>query len=52
MTLAGVAAAGHNEPLDEIWADALAGFPEEAAELLDQINMDRATQKALSRRGA
>lgn len=48
MTLAGVAAAGHNEPLDPIYFDALARFPEEAQEIGYEINMARWTAKQIA----
>lgn len=48
MTLAGVAAAGHNEPLDMVFFDALARFPEEAGEIAYDVNMARWTAKAIA----
>lgn len=51
MTLAGVAAASHNEPLEWIWGDALAMFAEEADEVLFEINAQRAIAKVSHRRG-
>lgn len=51
MTLAGVAAAGNNESLEEIWFDGLARWPEEAVELQDGVNRERATKKVLATMG-
>lgn len=51
MTLAGCAAATHNNPLDEAWADAIARFPEERDEIDFQMNSARAMAKAFAKRG-
>ena len=50
MTLAGVAAARNSKPLESIWFDAIARFPEEAVELQDKVNTERYTQRMLSSR--
>lgn len=50
MTLAGVAATQHSEPLPEIWFDALASFEEEIPELMDETNRERVTKKLLGAR--
>lgn len=41
MTLAGAAAASHNKPLEDIWADAVARFPAELQTLLEDMNIAR-----------
>jgi hypothetical protein len=50
MVLAGSAGAMHNAPLDEMFADAMAGFSEEVPSLLERINFARFLSHRIGKR--